>query len=143
MIMAGDKLVFSLWNRTHFEAEVGRIATGAGVPPFTISHNVETEAEVDAILETARAAGAGAVHAAGASRVGRLHGLLRRPRRLPVGDRDEPWPDRTEGAAMTDVDPKRVIRYPEVRDSGLDDWRWLLGVLHARFETGSSPRASS
>ena len=34
-------------------------------------------------------------------------------------------------------DPKAIIRYPEVRDSGLDDWRWLLGILHARFETGS------
>jgi 4a-hydroxytetrahydrobiopterin dehydratase len=34
-------------------------------------------------------------------------------------------------------DPKRVIGYPEVRDSGLDDWRWLLGVLHARFKPGT------
>ncbi|GAB3252296.1 4a-hydroxytetrahydrobiopterin dehydratase [Nocardioides dilutus] len=34
-------------------------------------------------------------------------------------------------------DPKRIIGYPEVRDSGLDDWRWLLGILHARFRTGS------
>jgi 4a-hydroxytetrahydrobiopterin dehydratase len=38
---------------------------------------------------------------------------------------------------MTDTDPKRVIPYPEVRDSGLADWRWLLGLLHARFRTGS------
>ena len=35
------------------------------------------------------------------------------------------------------TDPKRVIPYPEVRDSGLADWRWLLGILHARFRTGS------
>ena len=34
-------------------------------------------------------------------------------------------------------DPKAIIRYPAVRDSGLDDWRWLLGILHARFRTGS------
>ena len=34
-------------------------------------------------------------------------------------------------------DPKAIIGYPEVRDSGLDDWRWLLGILHARFRTGS------
>ena len=33
-------------------------------------------------------------------------------------------------------DTKRIIDYPEVRDSGLDDWRWLVGVLHARFRTG-------
>ena len=35
------------------------------------------------------------------------------------------------------MDPKEIIGYPAVRDSGLDDWRWLLGVLHARFRTGS------
>ncbi len=34
-------------------------------------------------------------------------------------------------------DPKQVMSYPAVRDSGLDDWRWLLGILHARFRTGS------
>lgn len=38
---------------------------------------------------------------------------------------------------MTETDPKTIIGYPAVRDSGLDDWRWLLGVLHARFKTGS------
>jgi predicted lactoylglutathione lyase len=58
MIMAGERLVLSLWDRDHFEAEVGQIAVGDGVPPFTISHNVATEAEVDAVLATARAAGA-------------------------------------------------------------------------------------
>jgi predicted lactoylglutathione lyase len=62
MIMAGERFVFSLWHRDHFEVEVGAIATGAGVPPFTISHNVATEAEVDEILATARAAGADPVH---------------------------------------------------------------------------------
>jgi 4a-hydroxytetrahydrobiopterin dehydratase len=35
------------------------------------------------------------------------------------------------------TDSKQIIGYPAVRDSGLDDWRWLLGTLHARFETGS------
>jgi predicted lactoylglutathione lyase len=62
MIMAGDKLVLSLWDREHFQAEVGIIAEGDGVPPFTISHNVATEAEVDEVLATARAAGADSVH---------------------------------------------------------------------------------
>jgi 4a-hydroxytetrahydrobiopterin dehydratase len=32
---------------------------------------------------------------------------------------------------------KQVVGYPAVRDSGLDDWRWLLGVLRTRFRTGS------
>ena len=58
MILAGERLVLSLWDREHFQAEVGQIAVGEGVPPFTISHNVATVAEVDAVLETARAAGA-------------------------------------------------------------------------------------
>ena len=58
MLMAGERLVLSLWDREHFQAEVGPIADGDGVPPFTISHNVVTEDEVDAILATARAAGA-------------------------------------------------------------------------------------
>jgi len=64
MILAGERLVLSLWDREHFQAEVGTIAVGEGVAPFTISHNVATEAEVDAILEVARAAGADPVHEA-------------------------------------------------------------------------------
>ena len=64
MIKAGPLLVLSLWNRDHFEAEVGPVGwqPGSGVPPFTISHNVRTEAEVDEALEAARAAGADPVH---------------------------------------------------------------------------------
>ena len=46
MIVAGERLVLSLWDREHFQAEVGTIAPGLaegdGVPPFTISHNVAT-----------------------------------------------------------------------------------------------------
>ena len=64
MIMAGERVVLSLWDREHFQAEVGRIAVGEGVATFTISHNVATEAEVDAVLATARAAGADPVHGA-------------------------------------------------------------------------------
>ena len=62
MIKAGERLVLSLWDRDHFQAEVGEIAQGDGVPPFTISHNVATKAEVDEVLATARAAGADPVH---------------------------------------------------------------------------------
>ena len=64
MIKVGDRLVLSLWQREHFEAEVGPIAAGPGVAPFTLSHNVATEAEVDAVLVPAGAAGADPVHAA-------------------------------------------------------------------------------
>lgn len=58
MIRAGEHLVLSLWNRAEFEAEVGPIATGSGLAPFTLAHNVASKAEVDDVLATARAAGA-------------------------------------------------------------------------------------
>ncbi|MBI2243700.1 MAG: VOC family protein [Nocardioides sp.] len=64
MIQAGDRLVFSLWVDTAFEQEVGKIARGPGVAPLTLSHNVPTRDEVDAVLATARAAGADPVHEA-------------------------------------------------------------------------------
>jgi 4a-hydroxytetrahydrobiopterin dehydratase len=35
-----------------------------------------------------------------------------------------------------EVDPKTKLTYEQARDAGLADWRWLLGGLHARFETG-------
>jgi 4a-hydroxytetrahydrobiopterin dehydratase len=35
-------------------------------------------------------------------------------------------------------DPKQTLRYPEVvAEEGLDDWRFFLVKLHARFKTGS------
>ena len=64
MIQAGEHLVLSLWNETEFEAEVGPINRGPGVAPVTLAHNVASEAEVDAILETAGTAGADPVIAA-------------------------------------------------------------------------------
>ena len=63
MIRAGDRLVLSLWDRTAFAQEVGPIADGEGLPPFTLAHNVADRAEVDAALEAARRAGADPVTA--------------------------------------------------------------------------------
>lgn len=63
MIQAGEHLVLSLWDVDEFEAEVGPIVRGDGVPPFTLAHNVPTREEVDEVLEAARAAGADPVHA--------------------------------------------------------------------------------
>jgi uncharacterized protein len=65
MIPVGERIVLSLWDRAHFEEEVGVIdGDGSrGVPPMTLAHNVPTPEEVDEVLETARAAGA-EVHAA-------------------------------------------------------------------------------
>jgi catechol 2,3-dioxygenase-like lactoylglutathione lyase family enzyme len=58
MIRVGEHLVLSLWDEAHFEAEVGRIGRGDGLPPFTLAHNVATPEQVDAVLEDARTAGA-------------------------------------------------------------------------------------
>lgn len=58
MIKVADKVLLSLWDRDHFEAEVGPIVTGSGVAPLTLAHNVGSREEVDQVLETARGAGA-------------------------------------------------------------------------------------
>jgi uncharacterized protein len=62
MVRVGEHVVLSLWVDSAFEAEVGPITRGPGVPPFTLAHNVATREGVDAVLATARAAGADPVH---------------------------------------------------------------------------------
>lgn len=37
-------------------------------------------------------------------------------------------------------DPRQVLRYAEVQEEGLDDWRFFLMQLHSRFRTGSFVR---
>ncbi len=64
MIQAGEHLVLSLWVERAFEAEVGPLRRGPGVAPITLAHNVPSTDEVDAVLETARHAGADPVGAA-------------------------------------------------------------------------------
>lgn len=64
MIRTGEHLLLSLWDRAHFEAEVGAVMSGPGVVPITLAHNVATKDEVDAVLVTARGAGADPVHGA-------------------------------------------------------------------------------
>ena len=64
MIRTGQHLILSLWAESGFEAEVGPIRRGEGIVPITIAHNLRTEDEVDAVLETARAAGADPVEPA-------------------------------------------------------------------------------
>lgn len=57
MIHVGDKLVLSLWLEAAARGEIGEVTRG-GTLPFTLAHNVASPEEVDAVLETARAAGA-------------------------------------------------------------------------------------
>ena len=58
MIRVGERLILSLWAQAGFEAEVGPVRRGEGIVPVTLAHNVATEAEVDAILESAARLGA-------------------------------------------------------------------------------------
>ena len=62
MIHVGDKLVLSLWAESAARDEIGEVTRG-GTLPFTLAHNVASPGDVDAVLATARAAGA-TVHAA-------------------------------------------------------------------------------
>jgi uncharacterized protein len=62
MIKVADKVILSLWDRDHFEAEVGPIVAGPGVAPLTLAHNVGSRDEVDEVLATAREVGADPVH---------------------------------------------------------------------------------
>ena len=62
MIQVGQHVVLSLWDEGGFESEVGPIRRGDGLAPITLAHNVPTRGEVDAVLATARAAGADPVH---------------------------------------------------------------------------------
>jgi catechol 2,3-dioxygenase-like lactoylglutathione lyase family enzyme len=64
MLQVGPHVVLSLWAEAEFEAEVGPIRQGPGLAPFTIAHNCATRDEVDAVLATARAAGADPVETA-------------------------------------------------------------------------------
>jgi catechol 2,3-dioxygenase-like lactoylglutathione lyase family enzyme len=61
MIQVGAHVVLSLWDRAAFEAEVGPIAAGDGVPPVALAHNVPTREEVDGILLRVRELGVGPV----------------------------------------------------------------------------------
>ncbi|MCW4386388.1 VOC family protein [Salinibacterium sp. SYSU T00001] len=56
MLRVGERLMLSLWDRAHAEDEIGPVSRGPA--PVTLAHNVASEERVDAVLETARAAGA-------------------------------------------------------------------------------------
>ncbi|MCK9793031.1 VOC family protein [Isoptericola sp. 4D.3] len=57
MFQVGPHLVLSLWDEVHATEEIGPVARG-GTAPLTLAHNLAAPAEVDAVLEDARRAGA-------------------------------------------------------------------------------------
>lgn len=57
MFRVGERLLLSLWQRDHAEAEIGPVSAG-GTPPVTLAYNVGEPADADAVLKLARSAGA-------------------------------------------------------------------------------------
>ncbi len=80
MFKVADKVVLSLWDKTAFEAEVGKpINHSGGVAPITLSHNCATTDGVDRVLESARVAGADPVQAAAEREWGGYSGYFADP----------------------------------------------------------------
>ncbi|MFW6600278.1 GNAT family N-acetyltransferase [Propionibacteriaceae bacterium Y2011] len=112
MIRVGEHLVLSLWDERAFAAEVRPVRRGTGVAPITLSHNVSTNDEVDAVLDLARAAGAGEVGVAEQREWGGYSGYFADPAGFrwevavnpgPIGQVVLPA-DRREGVRLNDHD---------------------------------------
>jgi catechol 2,3-dioxygenase-like lactoylglutathione lyase family enzyme len=63
MVRVADKVVLSLWDESAAVDELGAVARGAGAPPFTLAHNVDSPEAVDSAVAAAVAAGASLVAA--------------------------------------------------------------------------------
>ena len=68
-----------LYSRESLAADAMVSAAGSGFGNFTISHNVESETEVDGVLEQAVSAGATLVKSAQKADWGGYHGYFRDP----------------------------------------------------------------
>lgn len=64
MFQVADKVLLSLWDRDAAQEELGDTGELGGAVPITLAHNVATKADVDAVLDDARAAGAPTVQPA-------------------------------------------------------------------------------
>jgi len=98
MVHVGEKLVLSLCAESAARAEIGEVVRG-GTLPFTLAHNVASPAEVDAVLETARAAGARGYDAQRRDWGGR-GGYFTDPDGFRWGSRLQPSPDRRRNASV-------------------------------------------
>jgi catechol 2,3-dioxygenase-like lactoylglutathione lyase family enzyme len=111
MIRAGEHLVLSFWAESGFEGEVGPVRRGPGLVPITLSHNVRTEAEVDAVLALARSIGAAPVSVAEHREWGGYTGYF--------GDPDGyRWEIATNPAMESLVIPDRADRTPDEHAAG-------------------------
>lgn len=76
-LQAGLKL--ALWPRASIAHDTGLALASGGALEFTLGHNVASEAEVDAVMAQALAAGAGLVKPAGKTAWGGYAGYFKDP----------------------------------------------------------------
>ena len=82
-------MVVALWSRERL-AEDSVVEDSGGWGGITLAYNTRSPAEVDSVIEEARAAGGAVAREPGRDVLGRLLGDLLRPRRPPVGGRAQP-----------------------------------------------------
>ena len=122
MIKVGEHVVLSLWAEAEFEAEVGPDPPRRR-PRAVLARPQRAHPRGGRRGARDRPPGRRRPRARGCrAGVGWVHRLLRRPRRLPLGDRVEPGPDRTGGTAMTD---KTTLGADQVAGEGLADWTFV------------------
>lgn len=74
-----DGLKLALWPRKSLAADTGLALSAPSPTEFSLAHNVGSEAEVDAVMAQARAAGAAIVKAAQATFYGGYAGYFQDP----------------------------------------------------------------
>ena len=97
-------MIVALWSRASLAEDSG-VADGGGWGGVTVALNVRKPAEVDAVIEEARRAGATIAASRRRDVLGRLLRRLRRSRGSPLGGRPQPaLDDRRErrDATLTD-----------------------------------------
>ena len=81
-LRVGHGLLLALWHGEALERDVNPTAPGpvlTGPAPFTLAHNVDTDAEVEEILARAEAAGGTVLKPAQLGEVGFVHGYFADP----------------------------------------------------------------
>ena len=146
MFKVADKVVLSLWDADHFEAEIGAPPALGGVPPVTLAHNCATKDGVDRVLETARRAGSGDVRAAQEREWGGYTGYFTDPDGFRWEIAYNPGEIGQCGPALTSMclvggvtDDKTVLTEDDVAAEQLVAWTYDAaegGRLTATFDTG-------
>ena len=127
MLPVGEHLILSLWSVEGFTAEIGEAPTrgNAPIPP--------PRAQLcDGGRSRSRARACGVARreypTCGASRLGRVFGLLLRPRRISMGDRYEPRTHRRLRPAVAREHPVRHSRRNTNPSDGDDLARNYVGL---------------